>query len=75
MRTRTARQSRSIRTSAATCGALLVITAVVTLFWAAFDQQGNTLLLWASDLTDRARQRSGPGRARFPRSGSWRSTR
>ena len=34
--------------------ALLVITAVVTLFWAAFDQQGNTILLWAEDFTDRA---------------------
>ena len=54
MRMRTARHCRSIRTSAATCGALLIITAVVTLFWAAFDQQGNTLLLWASDHTDRA---------------------
>jgi POT family proton-dependent oligopeptide transporter len=34
--------------------ALLLIAAVVTLFWAAFDQQGNTILLWASDHTDRA---------------------
>ena len=34
--------------------ALVIITAVVTLFWAAFDQQGNTILLWAADHTDRA---------------------
>jgi len=27
---------------------------VVTLFWAAYDQQGNTLLLWAEDFTDRS---------------------
>ncbi len=27
---------------------------MVSLFWAAFDQQGNTLLLWAEDLTDRS---------------------
>jgi len=28
--------------------------ALVTLFWAAYDQQGNTLLLWAEDFTDRS---------------------
>jgi proton-dependent oligopeptide transporter, POT family len=33
--------------------ALVIISAVVTLFWAAFDQQGNTILLWAADHTDR----------------------
>jgi proton-dependent oligopeptide transporter, POT family len=34
--------------------ALIGTCAVVTLFWAAFDQQGNTLLLWAEDFTDRS---------------------
>jgi POT family proton-dependent oligopeptide transporter len=33
--------------------ALFAITAVVTFFWAAFDQQGNTILLWAQDHTER----------------------
>jgi POT family proton-dependent oligopeptide transporter len=30
------------------------VCALVTLFWATFDQQGNTLLLWAEDFTDRS---------------------
>src|SRR5581483_3069450 len=34
--------------------ALLVVCALVTFFWAAYDQQGNTLLLWAEDFTDRS---------------------
>ena len=25
----------------------------VTLFWATFEQQGNTLVLWSADQTDR----------------------
>jgi POT family proton-dependent oligopeptide transporter len=25
----------------------------VSLFWAAYDQQGNTIVLWAEDFTDR----------------------
>ncbi len=33
--------------------ALLGICALVTLFWAAFDQQANTIVLWAEDFTDR----------------------
>ncbi len=33
---------------------LLGICALVPLFWAAFDQQGNTILLWAEDFTDRS---------------------
>jgi proton-dependent oligopeptide transporter, POT family len=33
---------------------LIVICAPVALFWAAYDQQGNTILLWAEDFTDRA---------------------
>jgi POT family proton-dependent oligopeptide transporter len=28
--------------------------ATVTLFWAAFDQQGNTIVLWAEEFTDRS---------------------
>src|SRR5262249_60992199 len=27
---------------------------MVTLFWAAYDQQSNTILLWAEDFTDRS---------------------
>jgi POT family proton-dependent oligopeptide transporter len=34
--------------------ALIVVCALVSLFWAAFDQQGNTMLLWAEDFTDRS---------------------
>jgi POT family proton-dependent oligopeptide transporter len=34
--------------------ALLGICAPVALFWAAYDQQGNTVLLWAEDFTDRS---------------------
>jgi POT family proton-dependent oligopeptide transporter len=33
--------------------AILWACASVTLFWAAYDQQGNTILLWAEDYTDR----------------------
>jgi POT family proton-dependent oligopeptide transporter len=34
--------------------ALVAICAPVALFWAAYDQQGNTILLWAEDFTDRS---------------------
>ena len=34
--------------------ALIGTCAVVTLFWAAYDQQSNTILLWAEDFTDRS---------------------
>jgi POT family proton-dependent oligopeptide transporter len=34
--------------------ALVGISAPVTLFWAAYDQQGNTVLLWAEDFTERS---------------------
>ncbi len=34
--------------------ALVGVCALVTLFWAAYDQQGNTILLWAEDFTDRS---------------------
>ncbi|HKN09277.1 MAG TPA: peptide MFS transporter [Pseudomonadota bacterium] len=34
--------------------AILGVCAAVTLFWAAYDQQGNTILLWAEDFTDRS---------------------
>jgi proton-dependent oligopeptide transporter, POT family len=34
--------------------ALIATCALVTLFWAAYDQQGNTILLWAEDFTDRS---------------------
>jgi len=34
--------------------ALLIICALVSFFWAAYDQQSNTLLLWAEDFTDRS---------------------
>ncbi len=33
--------------------ALLLLFIPVSLFWAAYDQQGNTIVLWASDFTDR----------------------
>jgi POT family proton-dependent oligopeptide transporter len=34
--------------------ALIGVCVLVALFWAAYDQQGNTILLWAADLTDRS---------------------
>jgi proton-dependent oligopeptide transporter, POT family len=34
--------------------ALIATCALVTLFWAAYDQQSNTILLWAEDFTDRS---------------------
>ena len=33
---------------------LICVFALVTLFWATYDQQGNTLLLWIDDHTERA---------------------
>ncbi len=33
--------------------ALLLLFIPVSLFWAAYDQQGNTIVLWANDFTDR----------------------
>ena len=33
--------------------ALLVLTIPLTLYWACYEQQGNTIALWASDHTDR----------------------
>ena len=34
--------------------ALIGVCVLVTFFWAAYDQQGNTLMLWAEDFTDRS---------------------
>jgi POT family proton-dependent oligopeptide transporter len=34
--------------------ALVAVCAPVALFWAAYDQQGNTIVLWAEDFTDRS---------------------
>jgi POT family proton-dependent oligopeptide transporter len=34
--------------------ALVGVCALVTLFWAAYDQQGNTIVLWAEDFTNRS---------------------
>jgi len=34
--------------------AIIGTCVLVTLFWAAYDQQGNTILLWAEDFTDRS---------------------
>ena len=33
---------------------LILVFAIVTLFWATYDQQGNTLLLWIDDHTERS---------------------
>jgi POT family proton-dependent oligopeptide transporter len=33
---------------------LVGMCALVTFFWAAYDQQNNTIMLWAEDLTDRS---------------------
>jgi proton-dependent oligopeptide transporter, POT family len=34
-------------------GAILVLMLPVSLFWATYEQQGNTIVLWARDYTDR----------------------
>jgi POT family proton-dependent oligopeptide transporter len=34
--------------------ALIGVCALVTFFWAAYDQQGNTIVLWAEHFTDRS---------------------
>jgi POT family proton-dependent oligopeptide transporter len=34
--------------------ALILLCAPVALFWAAYEQQGNTIVLWADDNTDRS---------------------
>jgi proton-dependent oligopeptide transporter, POT family len=34
-------------------GAILVLMLPVSLFWATYEQQGNTIVLWASEFTDR----------------------
>ena len=56
-----AKQVQDHRTKAAlapserrNAAAIIAICATVTLFWAAYDQQGNTILLWVEDLTDRS---------------------
>ncbi len=45
--------------------ALVGICALVALFWAAFDQQGNTIVLWAADFTNRSIG-LGPWRGEIP---------
>jgi proton-dependent oligopeptide transporter, POT family len=35
-------------------GALLILSLPVTLFWATYEQQGNTIALWADAYTDRS---------------------
>lgn len=39
--------------------AILLLTIPVALFWATYEQQGNTIALWAEDNTDRMIQLSG----------------
>ncbi len=34
--------------------ALVTLSTVVMFFWATYDQQGNTIMLWANDFTDRS---------------------
>ncbi len=34
--------------------ALVLICLLVSLFWATYDQQGNTIVLWAEEFTDRS---------------------
>jgi len=34
-------------------GAILILMLPVSLFWGTYEQQGNTIVLWASDFTDR----------------------
>ena len=41
------------RTAWRSMGALLLLFAPVSLFWATYEQQGNTITLWADQFTDR----------------------
>jgi POT family proton-dependent oligopeptide transporter len=41
------------RTAWRSIGALLLLFAPVSLFWATYEQQGNTITLWADQFTDR----------------------
>jgi POT family proton-dependent oligopeptide transporter len=34
--------------------ALVLVSLLVSFFWATYDQQGNTMVLWAEDFTDRS---------------------
>ena len=48
-----ARHSRSAATNGARIGALILLALPVTFFWATYEQQGNTIALWADGYTDR----------------------
>ena len=48
-----ARPSRSAATNGARMGALILLALPVTFFWATYEQQGNTIALWADGYTDR----------------------
>ena len=55
-------------------GALMLLALPVTFFWATYEQQGNTIALWADGYTDRTINCwSGPGKSPSP--GSRRSIR
>ena len=55
-------------------GALILLALPVMFFWATYEQQGNTIALWADAYTDRTINLwSGAAKSRSP--GSRRSTR
>ena len=54
-------------------GALILLALPVTFFWATYEQQGNTIALWADGYTDRTINSGLDGK--FPSPGSRRSTR
>src|SRR5262249_23324333 len=53
-RTRAADSPRLQREDLRTVLALILICLLVSFFWATYDQSGNTIVLWAEELTDRA---------------------
>jgi POT family proton-dependent oligopeptide transporter len=52
-RTATATANPLTRKDWQAIGAILVLILPVSLFWATYEQQGNTIVLWASQYTDR----------------------
>ena len=54
--------SRSTATNGAPSSRCSCCSLPVTLFWATYEQQGNTIALWADDYTDRSDQSAGLAR-------------
>ena len=72
---RMSNDSRSTATQWRAIIALLVLFVPNTLFWATYEQMGNTTILWADTNVDRAHRSVRLERRKFPPHGFWRSIR